>query len=258
MDSLESTTSDQAGRDPEANDKFEAQYWQKQQERIAKQATLTAQDSFGYEYDIGKGPGTAFFEPVVDSMNEPISNSVIDEVDRHQALSRMNSEEEWARGGSKKNSLDIEQEEWLSGLDRKGSQRSMRGSHTNLISRQESITLDTHPEEDDEYLIGGPRGTEDRVGRKVSADSTGLADTAAKLAMLNEIQDDTMISIRDEAGERKSSLEVATGKDKVIKTVSFEEEPPKMMAPERQTKGMTPREKWLWSMNRICSQLAVS
>ena len=256
MDSLESTTSDQAARDPDANDKFEAQYWQKQQERIAKQATLTAQDSFGYDYDLGKGAGAAFFEPVVD-MNDPISSSVIDQVD-HAVLSRMNSEEEWTGRGSKKNSLDIEQEEWLSGLDRKGSQRSMRGSHTNLISRQESITLDTHPEEDDEYLIGGPPGTEDRVGRKVSVDSIGLANTAAKLAMLNEIEDDTMISIREEPGERKSSLEVTPGLEKAIKSVSFEEDPPKMIAPERQTKGMTPREKWLWSMNRICSQLAVS
>ncbi|CAG7822721.1 unnamed protein product [Allacma fusca] len=264
MDSLESNTSEQGSRDP---DEFEAQYWQKQKERIAKQATLTAQDSFSYDsYGMAKSSAPPFFEPV-DLINAPnlAKNSVISNVIEGDAiLSRRQSQEEWISSGSKKNSLELEREEWMSGLDRTGSQRSIKkdigGINANIMNRQDSIALDSHPEEDEEYLLEHEEEDEraQRLLRKTSAELAGITSPTSKLAMLNEIQDDTMISLLDDGGERKSSLDVPTGKEKPLKSVSFDEEGPKVMIPERQTKGMTPREKWLWSMNRICSQLAVT
>ncbi|XP_035713547.1 putative uncharacterized protein DDB_G0279653 [Folsomia candida] len=207
MDSLESNPSEGA-RDAED---LEAEYWQKQQERIAKQSALQTQES----HDI-----------------YPKSN----------VLQSMDSTDDKGFLFSQ-NSLDTE--EFLERLEQQSG-----GQARPMLSKKDtmSMSLDRSESIDQQTDYGDEYDRQDRQGSLESGEG-GYPMSPPPHPMISE--EDEII----EDGHRKSSLEIH-GKEKGSKSVSFEEEPPKAV-PERQTKGMKPREKWLWAINRICAKLAV-
>lgn len=219
MDSLESNVSE-GGRDAEST--IEAQYWQKQRERIAKQNSMAAPDSENFydqydPYDKHKG----VFQASVDSPHP-----------QNGEHNRQFSKEDY----EKQHSLD--RDEWLNELDR---QSGGRAGHLKRGDTEMSTSLDRGDSIDHRHLdeYGDEYITEDEDGvRRKQMDVYPMRKDDGELV------------------DRKSSLETAPeAKEKGSKSVSFEEEPPKPMP---QTKGMSPREKWLWAINRICAQLAVS
>lgn len=234
MDSLESNVSE-GGKDPEST--IEAQYWQKQKERIAKQNSMAAPDAEGFidsydPYDKHKGVFQATIESPVPQNGEH---------------NRQFSKEEY----EKQHSLD--RDEWLREVDRQvgGSSRPghlKRGETSDMgmsFDRGDSIDQNLPDDYVDEYM-------DDDMPRPAK----GSIDASGGFIMEPPLPKEVVELVGLE-GIRKTSLEMAPDKEKGSKSVSFEEEPPKAI-PERQTKTMTPREKWLWAMNRICANLAVS
>jgi len=264
MDSLESNTSEPGVRDRDANEKFEAQYWQRQRERIAEQATLCSQDSQDYyDYEPYEGPNQNQHPQRLESIDEvpfsppPSSSSGVAE---KSGIGRQGSETEWRTGSrSARSSLDTP----VDRVNRHGSLKMNKREVRRELSRQE--TLEGQPDVADEEYLG--EYDEDEIGHpfmrkhsSVSVDSQG--ETLPPTSPIpsehkSESQQLSMDMEDDSVTERKASLDTP-GKDKGAKSVSFEPEPPKVMIPERHTKGMTSKEKWLWSMNRICSTLQVT
>jgi len=119
MDSLESNTSEPGGRDSDANEKFEAQYWQRQKERIAQQATMLhvtdSRDYFGLDsYEIeDQGP------QVLELMEkDPFSPSVLvgSQVKGDEVMTDQYNGEWRNLSLNKRNSSD-QRDEWINRQD---------------------------------------------------------------------------------------------------------------------------------------------
>ena len=250
MDSLESNASDVGARD--SDDKFEAQYWQKQRERIAKQATLTTEDSRDYydAYDNFGADKPPLLEPVdslaAATMNPAAANE-LKVMDPYQ----------------KQDSIDRE-DEWEAELVRRGSQRAAayaaKGKHEVSQSFDMSASLDRQMSEDyeDGYL---DEEIMDETGMPIEKPNEKIMDKfdvpPGPIGKPPGAPSEDTAGAVDESS-RKTSLELPPAPEKTGKSVSFDEEPPKEVKPEMQTKGMTAREKWLWAVNRICAQIVSS
>jgi hypothetical protein len=229
MDSLESNVSEGA----KDGEDLEAEYWQKQKERIAKQSSLATQESQDYyQYD----PYTDNKANLLHSMD-----STDDKGFERDEYNRQNS---------------LDRDEWLRELEKQSGSRirpTLTKKDTMSMSLDRSESIDQQTDYGDDY--GTDQDQHDRRDRLLGQESLESADGEYPLSPppSQKPPDDEL----DESGQRKQSMEIQPAKEKESKSVSFEEEPAKVV-PERQTKGMTPREKWLWAMNRICAQLAVS
>lgn len=264
MDSVESNSSGHGGQDPDANEKFEAQYWQRQRERIAEHAALHSQESqeyYGYEsFDAPDDQIHPQHPPRLESIEEsPFTPppTIIGGVPEKIGIQRQESDADWINGGqnSGRNSLD-QPMDWVS---RHGSIKLKKGMSREL-SRQE--TVEGQPDVADEEYLG--EYEEDEFGHpfmrkhsSISVDSEGETLPPTSPPPEEDLLPKSQQSLDEESVPlRKESIELP-GNEKPLKSVSFEEEIPTVMIPERHTKGMSSKEKWLWSMNRICTTLQV-
>lgn len=141
------------------------------------------------------------------------------------------------------NSLDTE--EFLEKLEQQSSGRALRPS----LSKKDTMDMSLDRSESlDQPTDYGNEYDDDDIRQ-------GSLESAEGYPMMSPPPQETS-DTRGRVERRKSSLEILGEVEKKGKSVSFEEEPPKPV-PERQTTGMTAREKWIWACNRICSNLAV-
>jgi len=248
MDSVESGASE--GLNKDGDEAVEAEYWQRQKERIAKQASLATQESTEYY---------GHYDPYSDTKNAGRSVDSTDESNR--AGGTTFERDEYTR----QNSLD--RDEWLRELEKQSGGRirptlSKKDTMSmSLDERSESIDQDgtEYGDGDDSYDLRDDRRGHGGGMRQESLESGDYPMSPPPSQKPPQHMDGLMPDgdmMHPELHRKGSGEKDAKGS----KSVSFEEEPPKISAPavpERITKGMTPREKWLWAMNRICAQLAV-
>lgn len=213
MDSLESNASETAATQ-EQNEKFEAQYWQRQRERIASQASVSAQNSVDYPYNYEPNYTNGVIQDHAPQILEPVSSSVNE--DGIQSRQQTLDEAEWSRDNSLEHP-DI----WSPTGSRQGSFKVKKD-----VPHQDSYL--EGDEEDEEFLIGDQAGRIRRPSTRkestISVDSQGESLPPTSPPADHDHMDKTP-SLDDDMGtDRKSSLDVG-GKEKGPKTVSFNEEP---------------------------------